>query len=111
MTYIKVNGMEYPAEISGRIGDRSWNGRDSKGILLKMSCEKAKELFVDGVGWSVIDEQTGDSGVTVRTEYDNSDYCLAGDITDHRDGSVTVKLGRLTEAEELMKLIESGVVE
>lgn len=40
--------------------------------------------------------------------YDNSDYCVAGDITDHRDGTVTVKMGRLTALEETLELIYGG---
>lgn len=35
----------------------------------------------------------------VVNEYDNSEYSLAGDITDHRDGTVSIKMGKPTEAE------------
>ena len=30
---------------------------------------------------------------------------MAGDITDHRDGTITVKMGRLTALEETLELI------
>ena len=37
-------------------------------------------------------------------EYDNSDYCILGDITVHRDGTITVKMGKPT-AEELNQIL------
>ena len=41
-------------------------------------------------------------------EYDNSDYCMAGDVTVHRDGTVTVKMGKPT-AEELYNILKEAV--
>ena len=32
-------------------------------------------------------------------EWDNSDYCVAGPITDNRDGTITAKMGKKTELE------------
>jgi hypothetical protein len=46
---------------------------------------------------------------TQETEFDNSDYCLAGDITDHRDGRITVKMGKLTELEEAYEMMLGGM--
>ena len=40
-------------------------------------------------------------------EYDNSDCCLAGDVTDHRDGTITVKMGKPTAAEINQILMEA----
>lgn len=34
-------------------------------------------------------------------EWDNSEYCVSGAITDHRDGTVSIKMGKATEAEAL----------
>mgnify|MGYP003289964792 CR=1 FL=1 len=34
--------------------------------------------------------------VVITEEFDNSDFCVAGDVTDHRDGTVTVKLANGT---------------
>lgn len=50
------------------------------------------ELFVDNASFSL--RHGGE-------DYDQSDYCLAGPITDNRDGTVTVVMGKKTELEEL----------
>ncbi len=108
-TYIKVNDTEYPAEINGNPKDRSWDGRDTKTVTLTMSHDEAAALLPDNTPWSIVqremvdvlDEQGQPTGQTkeVVNEYDNSEYSLAGDITDHRDGTVSVKMGKPTEAE------------
>ena len=107
--YIKVNNTEYPAEINGNPKDRSWGGRDTKTVTLTMSHDEAAALLPDNTPWSIVlretvdvlDEQDQPTGETkeVVNEYDNSAYSLAGDITDHRDGTVSIKMGKPTEAE------------
>ena len=117
MTYIKINGELYPASIDGRVSDIDWDKRESKSITLEMSYEDAANLFVDGMAWSIVQEQevptydeNGEQIMETKTEeYDNSDYCLAGDITDHRDGRITVKMGKLTEIEEAYELMLGGM--
>ena len=113
MTYVKINGTTYPAIINGKIADREWDGRESKTINLEMSHAEADAIFVDGLAWSIIAdtvkevEQTREDGsveiveVPAQEEYDNSDYCVAGDITDHRDGTLSVKMGKPTQIEQL----------
>lgn len=108
-TYIKVNNTEYPAEINGNPKDRSWGGRDTKTVTLTMSHDEAAALLPDNTPWSIVlremvdvlDEQGNPTGETkeVVNEYDNSEYSLAGDITDHRDGTVSIKMGKPTESE------------
>lgn len=108
-TYIKVNNTEYPAEINGNPKDRSWDGRDTKTITLTMSHDAAVALLPDNTPWSIVqrdmvdvlDEQGQPTGETkeVFNEYDNSDYSLSGDLTDHRDGTVSIKMGKPTETE------------
>lgn len=107
--HIKVNNTEYPAAISGANNDRSWNGRDAKSITLTMTHAEVAALLPDNTPWSIVqrdmvdvlDEQGKPTGETkeVVNEYDNSEYSLAGDITDHRDGSVSIKMGKPTETE------------
>lgn len=94
---VKINGTEYPATIAGKMNDLEWDGRSSKTITLEMTHAEANELFVDGAEWSIKDVD--------GTEYDNSDYCIAGDITDHRDGTVSVKMGKETDLEEILEMI------
>lgn len=107
--YIKVNNTEYPAMVNGMNNDRTWGGRDTKTIYLTMTHDAAAALLPDNTPWSIVqretvdvlDEQGKPTGETkeVVNEYDNSEYSLAGDITDHRDGTVSIKMGKPTEAE------------
>lgn len=111
MTYVKIGGTEYPAAINGKLADREWDGRDSKAITLTMGYSEAAALFVNGVTWSIVqresvpalDENGQPTGETTEqvSEFDNSDYSVAGSITDNRDGTVTCKMGRPTETETL----------
>jgi hypothetical protein len=110
MTYIKIGGNRYPATINGRMRDTEWDNRESKAITLEMDYATAAALFVDGAAWSIIDEeQIPDSTELQEVEYDNSEYGLAGDITDHRDGTVTCKMGKLTELEEAYEMMLGGM--
>lgn len=107
--YIKVNQTEYPAAVTGDRTDRNWNGRDTKTITLTMTHDAVAALLPDNTPWSIVqretvdvlDEQGQPTGQTkeVVNEYDNSAYSLAGDITDHRDGTVSIKMGKPTDAE------------
>lgn len=116
-TYIEINNVRYPAIITGRLNDKDWDNRASKAIKVEMTYADALNNFVDDVDWNIIqeievqneiiDEEGNSTFETIIEEeiYDNSEYCIAGDIIDHRDGTVTVKMGRPT-AEELLALIE-----
>lgn len=109
MTYFKTNNTEYPASIAGRMADRDWGGRASKSITLTMTHAAAVQLFVDGLAWSIVQRDTvpvygTDGNPTGETEeqvqeWDNADYCVAGPITDNRDGTITAKMGKKTELE------------
>ena len=106
MEYIKIGGSEYPASISGRLADGEWDGRATKTIKAQMTYAQAMALFVDGAEWSIIsesvDEETGEAS---RVEFDNSDYNIAGPITDMRNGTVSVKMGKHTALEEAQELV------
>lgn len=115
--YIKVNETVYPAMVIGRVADKEWDNRASKSITLEMDYETASTLFVDGLAWSIVqrdevptyDENGEPTGTEMReTEFDNSEYCIAGDITDHRDGTITVKMGKLTDLEEAYEIMLGG---
>ena len=118
MTFIKINENLYPATIIGKVADKDWDNRASKSITLEMTYAEAIVLFVDGLAWSIIqreevptfDEEGNEIGTEMReTEFDNRDYNLAGDITDHRDGTITVKMGKLTELEEAYEIMLGGI--
>lgn len=107
--YIKVNNTEYPAEINGNPKDRSWGERDTKTITLTMTTTEVAALLPNNTPWSIVLRETVDkldndgnpTGETeeVVNEWDNSAYSLSGAITDHRDGTVSIKMGKPTESE------------
>lgn len=109
MIYFKANNSEYPASIAGKVTDRDWGGRESKAVTLEMNHAAAVQLFVDGLVWSIVQRDTvpvygTDGNPTGETEeqvqeWDNADYCVAGGITDNRDGTCTCKMGKKTDAE------------
>ena len=115
MIYFKTNNTEYPASIAGRMADRDWGGRASKSITLTMTHAAAVQLFVDGLSWSIVQRDTvlayaSDGSPIAETaeeqvqEWDNSDYCVAGPITDNRDGTCTCKMGKKTASDVLAEL-------
>ena len=107
--FIKVNGQEYPATLIYNYKDRNWDMRETQTVHLTMPYAQAAALLPDNTPWSIVqrdmvdvlDDQGHPTGETkeVVNEYDNSEYGLAGDITDHRDGTVSIKMGKPTETE------------
>ena len=113
-TYVEVNNTKYPAVITARISDRDWDNRETKAIQMKMTYADAVELFVHDCVWNIIQEhvvysnEPDENGKVqfverIETEsYDNSEFCIAGPITDNRDGTVVVKMGKYTNEELLL---------
>ena len=107
--FIKVNGQEYPATCIYNYKDLNWDKRETQTIYLTMTHDEAVALLPDNTPWSIVmretqdvlDEQGQPTGETkeVVNEYDNSAYSLAGQITDYRDGTVSIKMGKPTESE------------
>ena len=107
--YLKVNGQEYPAKFISKYQDLNWGKRETQTIYLTMSHDAVAALLPDNTPWSIVQRETRDvldeqgqpTGETkeVVNEYDNSEYSLAGEITDYRDGTVSVKMGKPTESE------------
>lgn len=125
MTYIKVNNTLYPATIDGRIADYEWNRRDTKSITLTMTYAEVLALLPDNTPWSIVQkdivQKYDENGkllidadgnpVTeeIITEFDNSEYTMSGVIRDNRNGTVTIKMGKLTEIESILSELESEV--
>ena len=101
---LQVNGAEYDAQITGKELDRAWDGRASKTITLTMGYAQAAAIFTDGLAWSCEDRADG-----AARHFDCSDYTVAGDITDHRDGTITVKMGKRTEMETALALLQEAM--
>lgn len=107
--FIKVAGQEYPATCIYNYKDRNWDMRETQTVHLTMPYAQAAALLTTGTPWfnvtremqDVLDENGMLTGQTeeVVTEEDMSAYSLAGEITDYRDGTVSIKMGKPTEAE------------
>ena len=116
--YVKVNNTEYPATVDGVNNDRTWGGRESKAVTLEMTHAAAAQLFVDGLVWSIVQRDTvpvygEDGNPTGETteqvqEWDNSEFCVAGPITDNRDGTITAKMGKKTDAELMQERLNDA---
>ena len=89
-TFIKINSINYPAEIYGHVRDRDWDNRESKVIILSLTIEEALSLFTDNVQWSIV------YGTQTIPQ---DDFIIAGPITDNRNGTVSVRMGKPTAAE------------
>lgn len=128
MIYVKINDTLYPATITGEAKDWNWGERPSKSITVEMPHAEANALFVDGAVWSMVERvevptvKLDESGMPVmgadgmfvqdgtkirETETDCSDYDLAGELIDHRNGKITAKMGKHT-ADELLAVIMGG---
>lgn len=100
MTYLKINDTLYPAAFRMRTQDSDWDGRGSMGITLGWTYEQAAQTFVDGLEWYQVNQTVSYAdadGQTITPEpeiTDRSEYEIAGSITDNRNGTVTVKMGK-----------------
>lgn len=125
-TLLKVGAVLFPTvSVGGMMQDAAWGGRQSISVRLRMSYDAAASLLPDGVAWSVVQRTeypapklaedgtpvVGEDGapvmetVTQDTETDYSAWSLSGDITDHRDGTVTVKMGKPTDLETVLAAV------
>jgi len=131
--FVAIGGVEYPTiSVTGRVKDAGWNDRESKYIKLEMSAAKVAEVFKDGIVWAIVEygsravvginedgtvqyDENGDLVMVetenYRNEYDNSEYCVLGDIAIHPDGTCTVAMGKPTEAELLQTQLANAVTE
>ena len=85
-------------------------GREWKSIYVIGTADEVKAAFVDGITYrqqweSAIIAEDGTQTTETQTR-DLSDYCVAGDVVDTRDGNVTVYMGRKTEVEKLREQVE-----
>jgi hypothetical protein len=107
--FIKVGGQEYPATCIYNYKDRNWDMRETQTVHLTMPYAQAAALLPDNTPWSIVLHETvnkldNDGNPTGETEevvneWGNSEYSLSGAITDHRDGTVSIKMGKPTETE------------
>lgn len=124
MIYVKVNGTLYPATIDGQMQNYQWDNRESKVITMQGTYDEIVGLFKDGTPWSIVMKETvqkrNEDGSPVldkagnpvteeqTSEWDNSEFSMSGPITDNRDGTVSIKMGKPTDLEDAMELLLGG---
>ena len=124
MIYVKVNGTLYPATIDGQMQDYTWDNRESKTITMQGTYDEIVGLFKDGTPWSIVMKEEvqkrNDDGSLVldkagnpvteeqTSEWNNSEFSMSGPITDNRDGTVSIKMGKPTDLEDAMELLLGG---
>ena len=90
---IKINDAEYEClHLTERIKDYTWDMRDNIELTMQMTHAEADELFKDGIAWGYIPDGAEEL-------IDCTDYSVSGDITDHRNGTVSVRMGKPTAME------------
>ena len=122
MIYVKLNNTKYPATVDGQMNDYNWDNRESKSITLTDTYDNVRALFPDGVAWSIIveseNQKRDEKGELVfdadgnpvmdSEEFDNSNFSMSGPITDNRDGTCTIKMGKSTDLEDAYEMLIGG---
>lgn len=93
---ITINTHTYPL-ISATARAETMRGfrRDVISMTITATYQEAAAAFTDGSTFTVVDDS-----VTPAEKFEYTDHTLAGPITDHRDGTVTVKMGKANTAEQ-----------
>lgn len=92
---IRIKGQELPCNgMQIRGNDTAWGGRESRALTLSITYEEAMALFGESVPWAVVYEGEDEAGIPYAKEYNMSEFSLAGPISDNRNGTVTIKMGK-----------------
>lgn len=106
MTYVQINDTLYPAHFRMRGQDSDWGGRSSMAITVGMNYAAAVTLFVDGLEWQQVNQNDEEAAEII----DRSEFEVAGSITDNRDGTVTVKMGKALAGDITAALTRGGIL-
>lgn len=93
---VTVNSTTFPL-LSARAATEELKGfrRDVISLNITATYQEAAVAFTDGATFTVVDDS-----MTPAEEFEYADHTMAGPITDHRDGTVTVKMGKANTAEQ-----------
>lgn len=93
---LRINEKEFPL-LSARAAIEELKGfrRDVISLNITATYQEAAVAFTDGATFTVVDDS-----MTPAEEFEYADHTMAGAITDHRDGTVTVKMGKANTAEQ-----------
>ena len=100
----RFTAVNYPVDIEPSIIAKKF-------YISEADINDALTAFVDNAVWGIreydIDPETG-SELETYNDYDYSEYCIASDIIDHRDGSLTVYMAKKTEDEIKIKQLQEN---
>ena len=98
---IKINEKTFPL-LSSTAQQELLAGHSREVVTLKLEAtyQEAVDNFVQGAVFTIIEEVIGEDGSTTNVEHYHDDYPTPGSITDHRDGTVTVKMGAANTKEQ-----------
>jgi len=110
-TGITFNEANYPLDIEPNIfaKRRTMLGEQREVLRLTLlgTYADVAAVFVDNAQFGrevdepILDDNGQPTDITQTVHYDLSEYSKAGDIIDHRDGRITVYMGKPTEKELL----------
>lgn len=92
--------VEYPIETEPCIFSKKiltdGINRDFLRITLLSTYDEVKDYFVENTEYSIRQYDVNPDGQILETytDYDWSEYSVAGDIVDHRDGKITVYMAK-----------------
>ena len=90
---LRINEKEFPLLSATAATEYMKNyNRDVVTLKMEATFEDAATNFIDGATFTIIDD--------AEQSYEYKDHTMAGQITDHRDGTVTVKMGKANTAEQ-----------
>ena len=98
---------ECPDTAKGPIFSRKADGREWKIITIKATYEEAIAAFVDNVQLFYDWESQGENG-TETIRLDLTEYTVAGDVVDTRDGNISIFMGKPTELEKAELMLEAA---
>ena len=118
MIYVKIGETTKEATVNGYRRDPKWDYRDVEEITITATADEAVTLFPDGVEWELVqtfepylDEETGEIIQPEDIVHSHREFCVSGAVTDHRNGKVTIRMGKLTEVEQMQKQLANAITE
>lgn len=114
MIYVKIGETMIPATVNGYRRDPKWNYRDVEEVTITATAEEVATLFPDGVDWDLVqtfdpylNEETGETIQPEPIIKNHGEFCVSGDVIDRRNGTVTIRMGKMLPA-ELLEIITGG---
>lgn len=100
MNKVKINEKEFPLHAAtAQMETLAGHVRDTISLTIEATYNDIVDNFVQGAAFIIIEEVEKDGEITT-IEYYHDDYPTPGPITDHRDRTITVKMGAANTREQ-----------